>query len=68
MSKKPWIAIISFPHPDGTRPHILLDEELQDPATFRSPAAIEKVMMRHMLAAGVWHAFNFENGQLECLG
>jgi hypothetical protein len=65
---KPWIAIISFPHPDKMRPYVLQDEQLENLATFRSPAAIEKVMMNHILVQGVWTAFNYETGETECLG
>jgi hypothetical protein len=65
MAKKSnqWIAICSFPHPQGTKPYVMQDDELENVALFASPEAIKKVADRHMLSAGDWYAFNFETGE-----
>lgn len=63
-----WMAIVSFPHDTGTKPHVIMDDELENVATFANTEEIRNLAMRHMLAAGVWHAFNFIDGELEMIG
>lgn len=58
---------MSFPHPDGTKPHILQDDE-GETARFECPHDISVVATTHALTAGSWYAFNFITGQLVPLG
>lgn len=66
--RREWMAIVSFPHGAGMKPHVMMNDDMDEVATFANPEEIEELSMRHMLAAGVWHAFNFENGELEMIG
>ncbi len=66
--QKQWAALIAADYTTvGWRPHVLTDEN-GDVATFSSVAAIEKVMMTHMLAAAVWQAWNFTTGEVQMIG
>jgi hypothetical protein len=65
VTLKTWIAIIAFPHPSGTKPYVLQDDELENVATFVSVEDIEDIMHSHLLRDGEWTAFNFETGETE---
>ena len=62
---KNWIAIIAFPHPSGTIPYVLQDDEKV--STFASTKEIERIAERHLFRDGEWTAFNFKTGETEWL-
>ena len=62
------MAIVSFPHSNGTKPHVIMDEDLEEIARFDCPHDIELLATTHILTAGDWFALNFVTGQFVRLG